>query len=81
MSDDVRSLSVIFAEVLADWPKARDESHPAGAYAVPLSGLDSIDDRYYMDNARGLVRYFLANAGGWRGETAKRIKDELKKML
>lgn len=78
---DVRSLSVIFSEVRSDWAKANDENHPAGAYAVPLSSLDSLDDSYGADNARGLVRYFLANAGGWRGETAKRVKAELKNMV
>jgi len=28
-----------------------------------------------------IVRYFLSNATTWRGETARRIKAELKQML
>jgi hypothetical protein len=36
---------------------------------------------YGADDARGIVMYFLANAGTWRGENARRIKAELKGML
>jgi hypothetical protein len=34
-----------------------------------------------MDSGRSIVAYFLSNASTWRGETAKRIKLELNKML
>ena len=43
--------------------------------------LDSISDPYYADSARSIIAYFLANAGTWKGETARRIKKELKDML
>jgi hypothetical protein len=42
--------------------------------------LNSIDDKYGYDSARSIVNYFLANAGTWRGEVARRIKKELKGM-
>jgi hypothetical protein len=46
-----------------------------------MATLNSIDDNYYFDSADSIVRYFLANASTWRGETAKRIKAELKAMF
>ena len=33
------------------------------------------------DDARGIVLYFLSNAGSRRGEVAKRVKAELRGML
>lgn len=40
--------------------------------------LSSINDCYGYDDARSIVLYFLCNAKSWRGDTAKRIKAELK---
>jgi hypothetical protein len=34
-----------------------------------------------MDTAKSIVLYFLSNASSWRGEKAKSIKAELKKMV
>jgi hypothetical protein len=46
-----------------------------------MADLNSIDEYYYNDSASSCVRYFLANAGTWRGETARRVKAELKAMV
>jgi hypothetical protein len=43
--------------------------------------MHCIRDRFGHDDARGLVLYFLSNAGSWRGPVAKRIKAELKAAL
>jgi hypothetical protein len=80
-TQEVRPLSVIAREIIADWPKAADENHPAGAYAVPMLSLNSPYDTYGADSAASIVRYFLANASGWRGETARRVKAELNSMV
>lgn len=77
----VRPLSEIAREIIADYPKAGDENHPAGAYVVPMLSLNKITDSYYYDSADSVVRYALANLGTWRGETARRVKAELKGML
>jgi hypothetical protein len=45
-----------------------------------MATLDSINDMYMFDTAKSIVLYFLGNASTWRGETAKRIKAELKAM-
>lgn len=73
-----RSLSVIAAEIKATWPKVNFGAVP---YLNAMSDLDSIDDMYMLDDARSVVRYFLANAGTWRGEAARRIKAELKALV
>ncbi len=36
---------------------------------------------YGVDSADSILIYFLANAKTWKGQTAKRIKIELKNLL
>jgi hypothetical protein len=43
-----------------------------------MGSLDEITDNYGQDSAESIVLYFLSNATTWRGETARRIKTELK---
>ena len=54
-------------------------------YAVPylraMSQLSSIENMYFADDGRSIVLYFLANASGWRGDTARQVKAELKRRL
>lgn len=73
-----RPLHVIAREIKADWKKVYFGAVP---YLDAMATLTSIDDNYYFDSAESVVRYFLANASTWRGDTAKRIKAELKAML
>lgn len=74
-----RAIYVIAAEIKADWKKWR-ESYAAD-YLNAMSQLSSVADSYYFDSADSIIRYFLANANGWRGEKAREIKAELKKMV
>ena len=74
-----RSLSTIAAEIRRDW--GSKVNFAAKPYLSAMAGLDSVDDSYGYDDARSIVLYFLGNAGTWRGENAKRIKAELKKMI
>jgi hypothetical protein len=46
-----------------------------------MSTLHSIADQYGYDDGKSIVRYFLANATSFRGETAKVIKAELNRRL
>ena len=74
-----RPLFEIAAEIKKDWGvKVNFGARP---YLDAMSTLTSIDDKYGYDSADSIVRYFLSNAGTWRGETAKRVKVELKKMV
>lgn len=73
----MRSLREITSEIKKLW-------NPMSPYARPyfnaMLELESINDRYMHDSGKSIVLYFLANAGSWRGEDARRIKKELKEM-
>ncbi len=74
-----RALSTIAREVRKDWGER--VYFGAKPYLEAMEDLTTMDDRFFQDDARSIVRYFLANASGWRGETARRVKAELKAML
>ena len=73
-----RPLNEIAREIGDDWKKPHFAAVP---YLNALAGMHSIHDRFGYDDARGIVLYFLSNAGLWRGPVAKRIKAELKAAL
>jgi len=72
-----RPIYEIAREIRNDW---RPVSPYAEPYLDAMSTLDSIDDNYMFDSGKSVVIYFLSNASTWRGETAKRLKVELKKI-
>ena len=73
-----RPLHIIAREISADWKKPYFGAVP---YLDAMRTLNSIRGEYYNDSAQSIVAYFLANAGTWRGDNARRIKAELKDML
>lgn len=72
-----RPLHEIAREIVADWRKPYFGAAP---YIEALLTLDSTQDRYGLDSARSIVAYFLSNATTWRGDTARRVKAELKAL-
>jgi hypothetical protein len=74
-----RSLSTIAAEIRKDW--GTKVNFAAKPYLNAMASLNTIHDRYGCETGSEIVLYFLSNASTWRGETAKRIKSELKSML
>lgn len=74
----MKALYQYAAEIKQDWKKVSPYAEP---YLDAMYELESINDSYYLDSARSVVLYFLSNATGWRGDTARRIKSELKAML
>jgi hypothetical protein len=74
---NARPLYEIANDIKNDWKNVNFAAKP---YLEAMSTLTSIDDNYMFDSAKSIVIYFLSNAGSWRGETAKRIKAELKAM-
>lgn len=72
-----RPLNIIAREIRADWKKVNFAAKP---YLDAMDWLESVNDSYYCESGKSIVLYFLANAGTWKGETAKRIKAELKAM-
>jgi hypothetical protein len=79
-----RRLYVIAREIELTWVN-KDGVNIVSPYARPyldaMHCLNSMNEMFIYDTADSVVRYFLSNANGWRGEDAKRIKAELKGML
>lgn len=73
-----RPINVIAGEIFADWKNMDVYAKP---YADAMLDLTTITDHYGADSGKEIVLRFLVNATKWRGETAKRIKAELKKMV
>lgn len=86
-----RPLHVIADEIGRDWPRVLDAGiesgfgrigqHPANPYWSAMRTLSTLDDSVGWDDARRIVLTFLSNAGQWKGETARRVKDELRAAL
>lgn len=70
------SLSRIARLIQQDWKKV---NYAAAPYLDSMRQIDSVEDNYGHDSGRSIVRYFLGNAGTWRGDVAKAIKSELKR--
>ena len=73
-----RPIYDIAEEIARDWRKPYFGAVP---YLNAMHSLVDLDSRYVAEDAEGILRYFLANSGTWKGETAKRIKAELKAIL
>lgn len=73
-----RSISTIARDIRRDWSKPYFGAVP---YLDAMQGLDTMQDRFYFDDASSIVRYFLSNASSWKGDKAREIKAELKAML
>ncbi len=73
----VRPLHAIADEIVKDWKKPYFGAKP---YIDSMKQLDDIKDSFGEESGKSIVRYFLANATSWRGEVARRVKAELKKM-
>ena len=74
----MRPIHAIAREIVQDWRKPYFGAVP---YIRAMSTINAIGDNYGADSAHSIVAYFLANAGAWRGETARRVKKELNMML
>ena len=74
----VRPLHEIAKEIGDSWQPSNYAARP---YLNAMRELDKITDQYGADTARSIVSYFLSNAQSWRGETARRVKAELRAML
>jgi hypothetical protein len=67
-----------YAELIRkDWGKVSIYAKP---YLDAMARLDQISEDFEMDSAKSVVRYFICNAGQWKGPVARRIKLELKEL-
>ena len=76
----MRTFAEIAREIRQKWTKISCYAEP---YLNAMLEIDSTDKNamYLYDSAQSIVLYFLSNAQGWRGEDAKRIKNELREMI
>jgi hypothetical protein len=74
----MQTISTIAREISRDW---KNVNYAAKPYLEAMRSLDSVNDSYYQDSAKSVVSYFLANASGYRGDTAKAHKAALKAIV
>jgi len=73
-----RSISSIAYDIKRVWAKPYFGAKP---YLDAMTQLNNINDKYFHDDAKSVIMYFLANASTFRGNDAKVLKAELKEML
>ena len=78
MTTQIRPLHEIAREIEKTWTKPYFGAVP---YIQAMRSLNTINDSFYADSAKSVVLYFLSNATTWKGDDARRIKAELKKMV
>lgn len=72
------NISQIAAIIAQDWKKVNFAAKP---YLQAMFSLNTLEDDYGNESAASVVRYFLSNAGSWRGEVAKQVKAKLKEII
>jgi len=76
-TNQTRPLFRIAREIRKDWKNVYFGAEP---YLNAMLTLDSINDDYLFDSGKEIVLRFIGQSGTWRGETARRVKAELKQM-
>ena len=71
-------ISAIAKIVHEDWKKIYFGAVP---YLQAMERINSIEEMFFEDTAKSVVRYFLSNAVSWRGEVARAVKAKLNQML
>jgi hypothetical protein len=74
----MRTVRDIAMDIKKCW---KSPSHYAEPYIDAMMQIEKVSDNYICDTGHGVVLYFLANASAWRGEDARRIKQELRDLL
>ena len=72
-----RFIYEIAREIRSDWKKVNYGAEP---YLDAMDQIMYIGDKYYYDTAHEIVIRFLANASGWRGPVAQKVKKELRAL-
>lgn len=74
----MQTISTIAREISHNW---KNVNYAAKPYLQAMRSLDSANDSYGYDSAKSIVSYFLCNASGYRGDTAKAHKAALKAIV
>lgn len=80
MSENKRTFRQIAKDIKSTWLNVYFGAVP---YLEAMLELDTTDPNamYYNDRAEDITLYFLANASTFRGKDAKKLKEELKKLI
>lgn len=75
-----RTFAQIAKDIKIAWPKINPY---AKNYLNALMEINSSDPtaKYYLDEAGDIALYFLSNATSFRGEQARKLKQELKDLI
>jgi len=73
-----RPIRDIASDILYDWKNVSPYAKP---YLTAMLTLDTIDDRYFLEDAETIIVYGLSNMSSFRGENARALKAELKEHL
>ena len=73
-----RKVYEIAQEIRKDW--GSKVNFAAKPYLAAMLSISNKKDMYGADSADSIILYFLSNASSYRGETAKRLKAELKAL-
>jgi len=73
-----RPIYHIAHDIKKDW---KNPYFGAVPYLDAMHSLVNITDDYGTDSGKSIVLYFLSNAQTWKGETARKIKAELKALI
>lgn len=71
-------ISELAVEVVRDWKKVSIHAKP---YLDAMIYLRDKNSKFGCDSAEDIVLRFLCNATSWRGETARRVKQQLKDAI
>ena len=74
-----RKICEVAQEIKQDW--GAKVNYAAKPYLLAMLSLETKKDKYVAESADEIVLRFLSNAGAYRGETAKRLKAELKALI
>lgn len=72
------SLGKLAGVIQRQWSNMPEGVKP---YLAALFTLKSVQDRYGFDSGRSIVSQLLSHMAGWKGETAREVKAELRRRL
>jgi hypothetical protein len=73
-----RPLHEVAAEIEQDWTALHGAAQP---YINAMKESYLATSRHRLERGSDMIQGFLMNAQTWRGETARRVKTELKAIL
>jgi hypothetical protein len=77
-----RNISDIAREIEQDWSKqGKGVNYAAKPYLQGMFFVNGPNDKYFFDDGKSLVLYFLNNASSYRGEKARELKAELREII